>query len=359
MGHPKITNHTAFAFAPMFLTDANGRPLFVPLLRATFVIAEDGRLRVAHRQPPPCLGGEPWGPPELSSLRLEPEAVAVKPASDVVLIGHAHAPQANAVETTVGLRVGPVRKAVRVVGDRQWVKRAGFTVMTSPQPLGRVPLRWERAFGGWDRSSPDPSEHRGELRNPVGMGFRTRWNDAEPQVALPNLEDPEDPIRSFGDRPRPAGFGFLGPQWQPRAAFAGTYDAGWFQNRMPLLPQDFDPRFFNAAPPDQIVAGHLQGVEEVTVVNASPRGTLHFALPGKGVRPRFEVTLRDGGAQALSPVLDTLIIDTDLHTVTLLWRASVPVRDVPHDVVACEVEWGRRVTGTETGTLGGSTAAKG
>jgi hypothetical protein len=346
MGHPKVINHTAFEFAPLFLADANGRPLFVPLLKASFVIAEDGRLRVAAKQPAISIGGEPWGPPDISSYRLEPEGVVAKPATDIVLNGHAHPPGGNAVETTVGLRVGDLRKTVRVIGDRVWSKRAGITVMGSPKPFSRMPLKWERAFGGWDRSAADPQEHRCEARNPVGLGFRNRWNDKEPRVALPNLEHPDHPIRNFDDRPPPAGFGFVSANWQPRLALAGTYDETWLKTRMPLLPTDFDPRFLNAAPVDQVVQGYLQGHEEVSLINASPRGTLNFQLPGKGVPPRFEVTLRDSGPMALQPVLDTLIIDTDAHTVSVLWKAAVPVLDVPNDVVSMEVEWGRRMSAT-------------
>lgn len=349
MPHPKVINHTAFAFAPLFLADANGRPVFVPLLRATFVISEDGRLRVASKQIPVAVGGEPSNPVQPASYRLEPEGAFVKPATDVVLLGHACPQTAGAPETMVGLRVGDIRKTVRVVGDRHWTKRAGSVTMSLPRPIEKIALVWERSFGGWDRSSPDPKDHRCEPRNPVGVGFRNQWSENETQVALPNLEDPEDPIKHFDDRPRPAGFGFISADWQPRLQLAGTYDKAWLETRMPLLPADFDPRFRNAAPADQIVAGHLRGDEEIVVTNASLRGTLAFALPGKGVPPRFEVNLRTGGPQEFTPVLDTLIIDTDTHTVSTLWRIAIPVLDVPNDVVSVEIEWGRRVDATDHG----------
>jgi hypothetical protein len=333
VSHPRVENETPFPFAPLFLADTEGRPLFVPLVKASYSIEGDGVLRIADVQMPVSVGGEFWGQPGESSYRYEPEGVVGKPASDVVLLGHAYPAERGARETLVGLRVGPIRKMVRVVGDRSWVKLAGAIVMTDPQPFERIPLVWERAFGGWDRGDPDPGNHRCESRNPVGTGFRRRWNDGETGVALPNLEDPAAPIRSFRDRPRPVGFGFVSPDWQPRLALTGTYDETWMRTRMPLVPGDFDPRFLNAAPADQVVAGHLRGDEEVAIVNASSRGRLQFRLPGSPP-PAIDVELRSGRTERLAPRLDTLIIDTDAHQVACLWRAALPVRDIPRDIVA-------------------------
>lgn len=341
MSHPRIDNTTPFEFAPLFLADAEGQPLFVPVLKASFAIGADGRLALPRKQPPVNVGGQWWGPPDKSSQKFEPEAVMPKPATDVVLIGHAYPARPGDTDTVVGLRVGShVRKIVKVFGDRWWVKRAGIISMTAPQPFEKIPLQWERAFGGWDRDAIDPGAHRCEPCNPVGRGFRVRWPENEPQVALPNLEDPEDVITAFDHRPKPAGFGFLSADWQPRLALAGTYDAAWVKARMPLLPEDFDPRFLNAAPADQVVKGYLQGNEEVSVVNARPGGgPIHFALPGSGLPPQFDVTVHGGATRTLRPALDTLLIDLDEGLVSMLWRAALPVVNVPADVVAVRVAW--------------------
>lgn len=323
----------------MFVADAEGQPLFVPLLKASFDIGADGGLRVAAKQRPVVPAGEWWGPSDVACMKVEPEACMVKPATDVVLIGHAYPERPGDLETTVGLRVGPVRKLVRVFGDRFWVKRSGMLTMTAPLPFEKIPLRWERAFGGWDRRSPDPTQHRCEERNPVGAGFRREWDDAEASVALPNLEQPDRLIRNLGDWPRPAGFGFVSMNWQPRRALAGTYDKAWANARMPLVPIDFDPRFFNAAPADQVVNGYLKGDEEVVVLGASASGAMRFELPGPGVPPLMIVELRGSGAKALRPVLDTLLIDAEERCVSMLWRAAMPVLDVPGDVASMQVEW--------------------
>jgi hypothetical protein len=138
---------------------------------------------------------------------------------------------------------------------------------------------------------------------------------------LPNVEDPSQLIQLRGSKPRPAGFGFVSPDWQPRQSYAGTYDAAWQRNRCPLLPVDFDPRFFQAAPADLIARGHLVGGEPVEVSGVSEAGPLSFRLPER----RFKIAASIKGARtAVTPVLDTVLIEPDEKRVVLTWRATMP-----------------------------------
>jgi hypothetical protein len=336
MGHPDIENQTAFAFEPLFLNDEVGRSLLVPLVKATYGIQNNQGLTLAEDPVPINLEGECRGDPESGSYKYEPEAAFVKPSTDVILIGHAHARGPNVTELNVTLKVGRLGKAVRVFGDRYWLKSLGMAGMTDPRPFSSIPLIFEKAFGGWDRSHPDPEKHSFEPRNPVGMGYMGKKGKFEEGRPLPNLEDPRDSIRRLKDKPAPAGFGFLSPNWQPRLEFAGTYDEAWKIDRMPFLPQDFNRRFFNAAPQDQIYPGYLHGNESVVIDNASPQGHISFQLPG--VRPpQFQIQLRGTKDQYLSANLDTLVIDTDDNRVFLTWRCFMPLRNGPQDVVAVKV----------------------
>jgi len=86
MGHPSAENGTPFAFEPLFLADEEGRPLLVPLVKATYDITPGGMV-LAAQQVPPCLAGEPYGDLETSSYRCEPECGFTKPATDVALVG--------------------------------------------------------------------------------------------------------------------------------------------------------------------------------------------------------------------------------------------------------------------------------
>ncbi len=278
MPHPLVKNRTPFAFEPLFLADEEGRSLFVPIVKATYHIRASFPPTLAEEQMPVNPAGEPRGDPARSSYKYEPETAFVKPATDVVLIGHAYPSADSKTEVNVTLRVGQLEKTVRVVGDRTWIKSFGMVIMDNPKPLQPVPLVYERAFGGWDAAEPDPAGGKFEPRNPVGVGFRRR--KFEEGLPLPNLEDPNRPLKSYGDTPPPAGFGFISPNWQPRMKLAGTYDKAWQQGRAPLLPTDFDRRFFNAASPGLIAPEYLQGNERVVIENAAPEGRMVFPLPG-------------------------------------------------------------------------------
>lgn len=328
MGHLLVENETPFAFDLMGLADEEGRPLLLLVVKATYAIGDSG-LKLADEQVPVKWRGEPWGKPGESSDRYEPEGAFIKPATDVALIGHAHPPQKGTTETLVALQVGPLKKAVRVVGERTWFRSMGKVAATKPLPFDKLPLTWERAFGGWDRT--DTAMPSFEPRNPVGTGFRASPRHFEEGLRLPNLEDPADPLHDFGQKVTPTGFGFISPNWHPRAKYAGTYDEAWNNTRKPLLPKDFDRRFFNAAAPGLVAPGYLKGDEPVIVVGASPRGRLSFPLPGQAA-PTVTVELAAGEDAKPELRLDTVILDTDAEQVLLLWRGHVVLNESLHDV---------------------------
>lgn len=339
MGHPAIENTTPFVFEALHLLDEECRPLLVPVLKATFDIDPQGRCRPAAEQVPLHMAGECFGEdPATSSYRYEPEIAFHKPATDVVFIGHAYAPAPGTREMLVEVRAGSLTKQILVCGDRVWFEAAGVPTMSTPVPFERMPLVYERAFGGWDRSDPDPERHAVEARNPVGTGFRRRG--FEEGVRLPNLEDPRQRIRGPGDTPPPAGLGFTSPHWQPRARLAGTYDARWQEERSPLLPEDFDRRHLSAASAGLVAPGYLRGDEPVMATGMTPEGRLALSLPGLPP-PDVAVTLRDAEPTPLPMALDTVIIEPDERRLTLLWRGHLALGKGPHDVGAIYVNMAR------------------
>lgn len=325
MSHPAVDNGTPFAFEPLFLADEEGRPLLVPVVKATYALTERSVV-VATDQTPLIGEGVLWGEPDKSSYRYEPEGCLPKPATDVVLVGSAVTQRPGTTEMLVAFQVGALKKGVRVLGDRAFYKAMGSVSMTEPLPFERIPLQWERAFGGWDRSNPDEKKHAVETRNPVGLGFRGSGTRFEEGLRCPNLEDPVRPYRGWGDRPPPTGFGFTSPNWEPRVAYAGTYDQEWEEERAPLLPKNFDRRFLNAAAPDLIARGYLRGDEQVVVSGATASGGFAFKLPGMAP-PRIEV---EHSGQLDVPVetnLDTVVVDTDAQKLFLFWRGQLSVRE--------------------------------
>jgi hypothetical protein len=139
---------------------------------------------------------------------------------------------------------------------------------------------------------------------------------------LPNLENPAALISTWKKRSAPAGFGAISPRWQPRLAYAGTYDAAYQKSRAPYLPKDFDARFLQTAPADQIVPGHLQGGELVEVQGVRPNGeTLRFAVPAYHIEARFHLSNTD---QNVAAQLETVAIQSDENRLTLTWGIHFP-----------------------------------
>ena len=332
MFEPSFENYTPYEFAPLSLANQDGQPLFVLIVKATFTIQpQQNTVLLSDEQIPVNLEGEYWGEPGKSSFRYEPEVAFFKPHTDIVLLGHAQSEKGKVKELGVSLTVGENKKVARVTGDRQWIKQYGFINMSDPLPFERIPLTYEYAFGGWDKSHPDENYHIFDTHNPVGRGFRESSKNYEEGIYLPNIEGLHNTIESFGQVVTPAGFGFVCPEWQPRANYAGSFDEQWEKTRKPLLPLDFNPLFMNAAPHDLIAKNFINGDESVEIINASSQNRLCFNLPGI-LAPQCLVALKNGQDEYPQLVLDTLIIDTDNMHIQVLWRGHVLLQDGPLDV---------------------------
>jgi hypothetical protein len=336
LGHPEIENRTPFAFEPVFIADEEMRPAVVTVVKATYSFDLDGTVRIADDQVPVNLAGEPWTDGGVSSYKYEPEIALHKPATDVVLIGHALPPGRGATQVDVGIKVGSVQKIARVFGDRFWTWTKNGVELSKTAPLERVPLTWENAFGGIDNIRSTPERSMIELRNPVGTGFGTPLSKHGDRMKVPNIEDPSQLISRYGDVVTPCGFGFTSPNWQPRATFAGTYDERWHETRKPMLPVDFDRRFFNAAAPGLVAPGYLRGDEDVVLVNTTSVSRLAFRLPAIAP-PRCRMVLRSLEDIQLTTNLDTVIVNTDDHQLILLWRAYALIAGGPHDLKAIDL----------------------
>ena len=327
MGHPEIENGTPFAFEPLFLADEEGRPLLAPLVKATYEITGKG-IAVAEEQVPMIAEGIPEGEPGKSSYRWEPEGSLPKPATDVVLLGSALAPHAGTTELLVGFQVGTLRKGVRVVGDRVFFKSLGSVVMTKPVSFQRVPLQWERAFGGWDRSHPDEAKHAFEPRNPVGVGFRAKGSHFEEGLRCPNLGRSRSRLQGLGGPPPTCWLRLRLPRAGSRdGSFPGPTTRSGSEARAPLLPKDFDLRFLNAASTGLVAVGHLRGDEQVAASNVTPTGHMAFRLPGVGP-PTVQVEHAGRDDARVTTRLDTVSRRRRGREARICyWRGRVPVRE--------------------------------
>ena len=319
----EVSNTTAFPAACIPHLDVDGRDLLAVVIKGSFRIRPGSAApTLADEQAPIVWADEFYGEPGVSSIRFESDTCPPKPGGDVVLIGHAYPGRGEDRITEVTIGVGRLRKTVRVFGDRRWEKNLGRWKVSPPEPFDRIPLVYERAYGGRDETDPDPAKHAYEPRNPVGTGFVAAGSRERLEgLALPNLEGPDDPVKGWKNRPEPAGFGFVGRDWMPRSGLAGTYDDQWQNERCPLLPTDFDQRFFNSAPSGLVSPRPFAGGEQVRVTGAHRRGDLQFRLPA---HPLAVTAWIKGAARRATPALDTVVIEPDEERLLLIWRAAIP-----------------------------------
>ena len=333
----EFTNVTSLAAGYTTATDKTGREHLVVVAKATYSFpSAPGAAPERAQQPLPLIMTDTFtGEPGFSSPLDENDFAPCKPRCDVLLKGSAHAPEGQPVERVrVGLRVGQVSKSFDVVGNRSWYESPGFTP-SEPEPFSVMPLSYDVAYGGVDQPTPDPATHRWYPTNPVGRGFRPGTPAGEmSKEAVPNTEEIGEPIRSRDGQYRPMAFGPLGRSWQQRLQWAGTYDARWREEKYPFLPDDFDERYFQAAPEDQ-QTDYLRGGEDVVLLNLTPSGRVDFKVPK--LTEVIVAHYKSGTSRGLAGVVDTLFLEPDAQRFSLTLRASMPLGRSVHELRAVEV----------------------
>ena len=315
-----ITNVTACAAAAVVGRNAEGRPSFTCVVKAEYIWGAGGTLTPAAAAPIRVKDelesdpDPPDAPEAVPAVAYPSELGPRKRRTDVILVG-AVALRASVESVDATLSVGArLRKTLRITGDRYWLPAAtGGLRPGRTKPFTRMPIAWGRSFGGID---PDDPGHV-ELRNPVGVGLR-RQPDALKGTRLPNFEDPRDLVSSPKSRPAPVGFGAVAGHWMPRSPLAGTYDKRWDERRRPLLPEDFDPAFYNAAPHDQQLDAFKAG-EEVRLVNLTLAAQERFVLPNASL-PIIFVT--DKALVNARTMVDTIVIDPEKQRLSLVSRVA-------------------------------------
>lgn len=307
--------------------DQEGRLDCVVTLRGTFEHVQDGPARWRQAQVPLQWQDAHDGDPHQAPMLHQSDLVPDKPGTDITFLGTSHAPGGPARCWPCGIEIGPVRKTLHVSGPRDWQpvaalargllrRPAGIAGWTAGEarPVAHVPIDWRLAAGGRDafgEGEPDPD-------NPIGIGRigpPGAWQDRRvtaPQLAARPDPQPADP---------PAGLGPIPPFWRSRYRHAGTYDEAWLAGRHPLLPRDFDPRFWQCAPEDQIARPFLRGDEGFRLTNLHPA---HPQAQGRLPGLAFAVRVGEGGWIALN--LDGVQFDWREEALILMtWRARFPL----------------------------------
>jgi len=314
-----LDNLTPFVAERSWVRDKNGAEIWVIAIKASFDFTATGQVVLAEQQQAITMAAE-YTDETNTVLRYDTDLPECKIATDVLLNGTAYAPDGHpAKQWVVSLRVGPINKSLLISGDRVWQKGFLKPVLSEPKPIVSLPLGYQYAFGGCDPSGSNAQPVY--AHNPIGRGY-AQEKSAFIDLPAPNIEYLSSPIRHWQDQPPPAAFSAIPGHRQPRADFAGTYDQVWEHQRHPLLPEDFDPRFFQCAPLDQQVPGFLKGGEQVELTHLTPIRKVALYLP----KASFHLVTRfsDGHKQVHRAHLHTVIVEPDEHRIVMVWHSRLP-----------------------------------
>ncbi|MBW2533532.1 MAG: DUF2169 domain-containing protein, partial [Deltaproteobacteria bacterium] len=307
-------NLTPFAFGTRVTSRRPPQPEMTLVVRGTFRLLADQPLQaVEDALERGNLTGDLFADDDREQECIQASDFAdFKLRADLLLAGSCYAPYGREVtQCPVEWSVGDWSKALHVFGPRRWTMKGP----SKPEPFAEMPLDYRHAFGG-----------PGHDANPVGQGHKSDL--------LPTVELPKQLIATKLDRPPPAAFGPVHPEWPARAGKRGKeYGKRWLEERAPFYSVDFDWSYFSAAPTDQQLDGYLRGDEPLRFVNLHPTvPVLKSQLPG--LRVRAFVKDVEGRFREVPMVLDTLFARPAEEMVYLTWRGVEEVRDDDLDDVA-------------------------
>ena len=148
----QVDNRTPFAAERGWVRDRNGAEVWLVAVKCTFDIEPDGSTEVSEEQPPVLrAAGVLTASPARAASKYEADLVLTKTTTDIIVVGHAYAPGGTAVTRTR-------RRLSRRPGAERCCGSSAIGVWSSaassrPEPFTKMPLVYERAFGGVDRAS--------------------------------------------------------------------------------------------------------------------------------------------------------------------------------------------------------------
>lgn len=313
-------NMTPFVADVAFSRDRLGRNIAIAIVKAGFDFNDNGECFATSRERmlPVVHGCSYHGDPERSSVKYPMDIIPEKHGTDIIINGHVYGHGQKKV--VCGFDLDGIKKRLVVFGQRFWMRRLTGYKMSEPLPFNKIPLLYDHAYGG-SYQSPEKETVFFE-ENPIGKGFGVVPTDKAP---LPHIEYPYQLIRSFKNKPMPAGLGSIPRSWKQRVAYAGTYDDNWKTRLFPSEPEDFNPRFFNAVPDDQIFNPGLKGGENLVIYNLHRRiDRLSLSIPAISITSTFRIKEK---REHQKMVMDTCLVEPDEGRLTLTYRSTIILDD--------------------------------
>ncbi|MFO0611585.1 MAG: DUF2169 domain-containing protein [Polyangiaceae bacterium] len=307
----EVRSRAPFSVGTVLWQETSGRLIATIIAKATYSL--DQEVCALSEDPEPILESDDhWDDDRTKSVRMPSDLVPFKHAPEVLVVGHAYAPDEKPAHAIVArVAVGSVDKLLQTTPPRRFDMSDRIE---SSQAQSRMSLRYEVASGG------------PETDNPVGIDTRDEVNGRRriPQIVPVNYDvRPNEHVPILG-------LGPIAPTWPRRALLLRNEDRAWLGNLVGYrMPHGFDARFFNAAPADQRVEQMFKADERILLEGLHPHfGRLVTNLAG--ISPRMVGAVRARKFPLL--VADTLLIDTDRQLATLTYRGVIPLDSDPLEI---------------------------
>jgi hypothetical protein len=317
-----LVNDTGIAIAmartPLLYRDLT---LATVVAKASFEVSPRGDVALVHEQLPVSEhdADTPLG-------TIDGDIVPVKDGCDLAVMGHAYAPSGRPIANmSVDIELGGWQRRLLVFGDRSWQRAASGYVPSAPALFTEMPLVYARAYGG--RTSAGTFE-TAYADNPEGVGHVLRQEDVD-GVPLPNVEEPDQLIRTWQDQPLPAGIAPL-PRHSAIRLRRGT------EVDVENGTASIKPAMFSWSHPRMNVESYPQGAP-FRVCGMTPEGDWRFSSPAWFAW--VEVQLGDRRA-ALALVADTICCFPAYRRFFVVGRRAFIYQVTPRQTRLARVRWG-------------------
>lgn len=326
----RLENTTSFPANFTLALNKQGHEQIVLVVRATLTLSPlRGEPTLVAPVQQPLIEADVFGPdPAWDAPVFETDFAHFRPRCDVLAHARAHAPRgepANSVD--VGIRLGQWSKKFTAHGSRIWLRGAAGHRPSEKRPFLVQDIGYDHAYGGIDPEVENPAMAKSYGQNPVGLGYYPNSPNREGKPLAQTSEFGLDAVSPDGGFV-PMAFGPVGRTWLPRRKYAGTYDETWLDTRVPLLPMDFDDRYFQASAPDQQIP-YPTGGEPVELVNLSPEGRLCGTIPLTQIVVTFE--RKSGRITQRIANLDTVLFLPEAARMCLTWRTRITAERDLHE----------------------------
>ncbi len=259
------------------------------IARATFRLEND--ILVRDDKDPVPVGTDPL---KLQEGELDREGPFLRNGVDLMILGSAYAPDEKPVESLVMMiRAGErFHRKILVIGDRIWQGDLQNLTPSRTQPFVKMDLSYKRAYGG---KSLGEAGIMTFPANGEGRGFHLTPEQAIGNP-LPNLEDPDHPVLSWGDQPTPVGTAPYPGSGSLRLinSVELTKDPlkEGIQNPSDVKIKRIKPEFFNNAHPSMIIYEPVKTGDAIEISHLTPEGPFRFPLPDLSMHAHVQLENR-------------------------------------------------------------------